>query len=191
MLATFADEIRYARLASGASQSAVAAAARTSTTKLSRAEAAKLRSLTVFDAVVLADAVGLDLSMKAYPGRTPTRDAAHAAKLHALLAHVSVPLRYRLEVPLPFREGAPEQRAWDAMLYAGDGETGVELEMRLYDLQAQIRRIHLKWRDSGAQRLLLLISDSHANRRALRTYPSYLNDLPRLKTAGVLALLKR
>jgi transcriptional regulator with XRE-family HTH domain len=189
ILASLAEEIRTARLMSGASQQAVALAARTSTSKLSRLEAAKLASLSIVDAVLLADAVGLDFSFKAYPGRRPTRDAAHARKLTGFLSYVGKPLRYGLEVLLPPRDGVPEQRAWDAMIFGADGETGVELEMRLYDIQAQTRRIFMKWRDSGAERLLLLINDTSANRRVLRTYPDYFKDLPRLKTAAVLATL--
>ncbi len=77
------------------------------------------------------------------------------------------------------------------MIFAPDGDTGVELEMRLYDLQAQMRRIFMKWRDSGAERLLLLINDTHANRLVLRTFPDYFQDLPRLKTASLLAMLER
>ena len=142
-------------------------------------------------AVRVADAVGLDVSVKAYPGGTPTRDAAQARKLGGFLRHVGKPLRYATEVGLPQREGVTDQRAWDAMIFGPDGETGVELEMRLFDLQAQTRRIHLKWRDSGAERLLVLINDTAGNRRVLRTYPEYLSDLPRLKTAAVLNMLER
>lgn len=142
------------------------------------------------DAVVLADAVGLDVSFKAYPGRSPTRDAGQAKRLQSLLGHARPPLRCATEVPLPRREGVPEQRAWDALLVAPDGETGVELEQRLYDIQAQMRRILLKWRDSGAERLLLVIADTDANRRVLRTFPEYFSSLPRLKRSTVIAQLE-
>lgn len=162
-----------------------------SNAKVSRAEAGKLRSLTLVDAVVLADAVGLDLSCKTYPGREPTRDAGQARKLQAFLSHVGKPLRYGLEIGLPARDGVTERRAWDAMLFASDGETGVEVEMRLYDLQAQTRRILLKWRDSGVDRLLLVVSDTPANQRVIRTFPEYFREIPRLRTASVLRLLER
>ena len=190
VISELAREIRDARLTAGTSQSAVAKAAHVSANTVSRIETGQLAQLSIAEALVVADAVGLDLSVRAYPGRRPTRDAAHAKKLHELLGHVGAPLKYRLEAPLPPREGVPEQRAWDALIGAPDGETGVELEMRLYDLQAQTRRILLKWRDSGAQRLLLLISDTQANRRSLRTFPAYFAVLPRLKTAALLATLQ-
>lgn len=131
------------------------------------------------------------MSFRAFPGRQPTRDAAHARKLIAFLRHVRSPLRYGTEVAFAQRDGVPEQRAWDAMLFGGDGDTGIELEMRLYDLQSQLRRIHLKFRDSNADRLLILIADTPGNRRALRTFPDYFAELPRLRTATVLALVER
>lgn len=172
---------------SGASQQSIARATRMSQPQVSRIEAGQVRRLSIVDAVLMADAVGLDLSLKVFPGRQPTRDAAHAKRLRSLLAHVAAPLRFRTEVPLPPRDGVPEQRAWDAVVYGTDGDTGVELELRLHDVQAQTRRIHLKWRDSGAERLLLVIADSAANRRALRSFPEYFADLPRLRTATVVA----
>jgi transcriptional regulator with XRE-family HTH domain len=180
-----AREIHDARLMAGASQESVAKAARVSHSTISRIESARLAELSILEAVVVAAAVGLDLSVRAYPGRNPTRDAAHARKLTSFLAHVAPPLRYSLEVLLPPREAVPEQRAWDAMIYGPDGDTGVELEMRLYDLQAQTRRIMVKWRDSGAPRMLLLINDTRANRRIVRAYPQYLGELPRLQAAAV------
>jgi transcriptional regulator with XRE-family HTH domain len=183
-------EIRSARLSAGSSQASVAAAARISRSNVSRIESAHLLKLSIREAILLADAVGLNLSIKAYPGREPTRDAGHARRLKALLANVTSPLGVRLEVPLPPRAGALEQRAWDALISATDGETGVELEIRLHDMQSQTRRILLKWRDSGVERLLLVIADSDANRRAIRLYPDYLSALRRLRRADVVAALK-
>ena len=185
-LTDVAREIRDARLMAGTSQAAVAKAARISRSNVSRIEAGKMAHLSIAEAVILADAVGLDLSVKAYPGRSPTRDAGHATKLLDFLAHVAQPLRFSLEVALPAREDVIEQRAWDAMIFSPEGDIGIELEMRLYDLQAQARRILLKWRDGGSDRLLLLIANTASNRAVLRLYPEYLVDLPRLSKATVL-----
>jgi hypothetical protein len=68
ILTSLAEEIRNARLMSGSSQSAVAQAARLSTTKLSRAEMAKSRAEIIVDAVVLGGAVGLDVSSRPIRG---------------------------------------------------------------------------------------------------------------------------
>ena len=64
------------------------------------------------------------------------------------------------------------------------------MEQRLYDVQAQTRRILLKWRDSGVDRLQLVLADTRANRRVLAEFPDYFQALPRLKTSYVLALLE-
>ena len=102
------------------------------------------------------------------------------------------PIRYRLEALLPPKEsGPPERRAWDALLFDSHGDTGVELEQRLYDVQAQTRRILFKWRDSRVERLPLLIADTRGNRRVISEFPDYFRELPRLRTANALALLER
>ena len=190
LLRSFGVDVREARLAAAVSQETVARLAGMSDAKISRIEAGQSEGLSLIDAVVLADAVGLDLAVRAYPGRGPTRDSAHGRRLQALLAHVGRPLLYRTEVLLPPREGIPERRAWDAVIRDVDGETGVELEQRLYDVQSQTRRILLKWRDSGAERLLLVIADTRGNRRVLAEFPDYFKELPRLKTSHVLRMLE-
>ncbi|MEX2547415.1 MAG: helix-turn-helix transcriptional regulator [Chloroflexota bacterium] len=144
LIRAFGHEVLDARLSLGLSQQALADAVRMPASKISRIEHAKLPSLSIIDAAIVASAVGLDLSARTYPGGAPTRDAGHARHLQSLLAHARPPLRYRTEVRLPFREGVPEQRAWDALVSDGEGQTGVELEQRLYDLQAQTRRILLR-----------------------------------------------
>ena len=91
---------------------------------------------------------------------------------------------------MPVRDGIPERRAWDALIRDSDGETGVELEQRLYDVQSQTRRLMLKWRDSGVERLLIVLADTRCNRRALAEFPDYFQAVPRLKTSKVLDLLE-
>ena len=193
LLQTLGAEVRDARLTAGLSQRSIAHQVGWSAAKVCRIEAGQPGPLTLVDAVVLADAVGLELSIKAYPGRSPTRDAPQAQRLHRFLSHVRRPLDYRLEVPLPARDGVIERRAWDALLTEPGpqgGETGLELEQRLYDVQAQTRRVLLKWRDSRVERLLLVVADTRGNRRVIDEFPAYFRHLPRLKTANALALLE-
>ena len=183
------EEIRNARLMSGTSQTAVAAAAHVSRSTVSRLESAQLGNASIVEAVIVADAAGLDLSIRAYVGRQPTRDAGHARRLIRFLRLVAPPLAYRTEVQLPSRGGKREQRAWDAVIFGDGGQTGVELEQRLHDMQAQTRRLFAKWRDSGADRLLLLIADTRHNREVIATFADYLAALPRLDKASVLGEL--
>jgi transcriptional regulator with XRE-family HTH domain len=193
LLRAYANEVRDARLTSGLSQDVIARRIGWSVSKISRLESASSKSTRLIDAVILADAVGLELSVKAYPGTRPTRDAPQARSLHRLLAHVGKPLEYRLEAPLPAKEGSFERRAWDALLTergTSGGQTGLELEQRLYDVQAQTRRALLKWRDGGVERLLLVIADTRGNRRVVDEFPDYFRQIPRLRTAAVIRLLE-
>lgn len=184
-------EVRDARLSAGLSQAEIGRLSHMSGSKVSRIEAAAADSVTLGDAVILCDAVGLELAARAYPGRGPTRDAPQARRLQRFLGHVGSPIRYRTEVLLPQRpNGFPERRAWDAFLEDATGETGVELEQRLYDVQSQTRRIVSKWRDSGAERILVVIADTSGNRRVLSDFPEYFRELPRLGTADVLRSLE-
>ena len=58
-------------------------------------------------------------------------------------------------------------RAVDARLTHAGVTIAVEAITRLSDAQAQVRSAQLKRRDIGAGRVLLVISDTNANRRAL------------------------
>jgi hypothetical protein len=74
--------------------------------------------------------------------------------------------RWATEVPLP---GTQDQRAWDALIGGQGFRIGVEAETRLRDVQAVERRVALKKRDSGLERVLLLLSDTRWNREQVRS----------------------
>lgn len=183
------EEFRHARISAGLSQQEVADRVRISRSVYSRIERGKLRHLSILLATRIAMVLGLDLAVRAYPGGLSIRDAAHAERLKRVLSRVEPPLSYRIEVPLPQREGSPEQRAWDSMIFGRGQQTAVELEMRLYDVQAQTRRVFLKWRDGRPDQLLLVIADTRANRRIINEFGDLFTDLPRLRTANVLKML--
>jgi transcriptional regulator with XRE-family HTH domain len=149
VLQTLAADLREARLALGLSQCDVGVATRMPTSKISRVEHAKLPSLSFVDAAQIATAVGLDLAVKTYPGGPALRDVGQVKRVARFVAHIARPLAYRTEVPLPPRDGAPEQRSWDLTISDGQDAVGVEFEMVIHDAQAQTRCIHLKARDGG------------------------------------------
>jgi transcriptional regulator with XRE-family HTH domain len=190
LMSSFGNDLRDARVSLGLSQAAVASAVRMPASKISRIERSELPSLSIIDAALIASAVGLDLSLKTYPGGGPIRDAAQARRINGLLAHVAEPLLNRTEAPLPQRDGVPDQRSWDALISDADEDIGVELEVKLYDAQAQTRRIKLKWRDSGVARCLLVVADTKHNRRVLREFSEYFAEWPRLATKDVLDALE-
>jgi hypothetical protein len=76
------------------------------------------------------------------------------------------------------------------MLYGGARRTAIELEMRLRDAQAMIRRHSLKRRDDPVDGFLLVIAATRTNRHVLAEFADLLPDLPRLRTQLVLAALE-
>ena len=184
------EEFRNKRMELGLSQLRVATAARICRTTYSRIEGGKWRSLTMLTAARIGAVLGLDVTIRCYPGSEPIRDAAQAKRVLQLKAEVTAPLRARSEVGLPQRTEWPERRRWD-LLVTGHGErTGFEFETRLYDAQAQQGRWNLKRRDDPVDHFVLVLADTRRNRQVLATYPDLFADLPRLMPATLMASLR-
>ena len=131
----------------------------------SRLERGVLEHIDVMLLARMCAVVGLDLSVKAYPGGEPIRDAAHLGLLgdfHALL-HPSVD--WATEVPLP---AAGDPRAWDGFARGEDWRYGVEAETAPNDGQAMLRRLALKQRDGRVDGVLLVLRDTRQTRAFLR-----------------------
>jgi transcriptional regulator with XRE-family HTH domain len=190
-LTVLGNEYRAARLTAGTSQREVARAAHLARSPYQRVEHGIDPNLTVIDACRLAAVLGLDIYMRVYSAGQPVRDAGQARLLKALLANVMPPLRYRIEVPLPRNDERPEYRAWDAVVWGRDQRTAIELETRLYDIQAQVRAFRLKLRDDPPEHFLLVVAHTRTNRRVIADFPELLADCPRQRTASVLATLRR
>ena len=160
-----ADELRQTRLSAGLSQATVAEASGLSPTQISRIERLHLPSASFDQVARLASVLGLDLSVRFYPAGQPLRDQAHLELIARLRARLGPGLVVRTEVPVPI---AGDPRAWDAVVDGAPKPIGTEAETRLRDWQALERRIALKARDSGIDRVILLVSATRANRAALR-----------------------
>ncbi|MFL5679818.1 MAG: hypothetical protein ACJ77B_04390 [Chloroflexota bacterium] len=94
-------------------------------------------------------------------------------------------LRWHTEVPV-----APgDLRAWDATLSSGPRTAGVEVETRVRDMQALDRRLQLKCRDAGIEVVILVLSDTHWNRRVIREHARALGNYP-LRTRDIVAALR-
>jgi len=184
---TFSD----ARIGLGLSQAHVARSSEISRTRYGRIEAGKVPTLSIVELARIAVVLGLDPLVRLYPGGLPVRDSAHAARLRQLIERAVAPLVPKTEVPLPARADRQELRAWDLVL-AGAGErTAVELEMRLFDVQALERRATLKRRDDPADHFLLAVADTRNNRRVLNEFQSLFPDLPRISRMRVFEALER
>jgi hypothetical protein len=132
-----------------------------------------LRSISVMLAMV-----GLDISMRAYPSGQPLRDEAHRCLLARFRALLPPGSAWRTEVPLPV---PGDLRAWDAMTHLWGHSVGIEAELRPTDLQALERRLELKKRDAGVDRLILVLADTRSNRAFLRWAGASLKERFRLQ----------
>jgi transcriptional regulator with XRE-family HTH domain len=158
-------DLRTARVDRNLSGQRVAEAVGISPAQYSRIERGLVRSVGIEQAATLLGAVGLDLSMRTYPGAAPIRDAAHAALLDRLRRELHRSLRVLAEVPLPT---PGDLRAWDLVTMGPSWRHGFEAETRPRDLQALLRRIALKVRDSGVDGASLVLLDSQHNRAFIR-----------------------
>lgn len=159
------DELRNARLDRGLGGTDIARAIGISHAQYSRIERGLTDSLSIEQAATLLAAVGLELSVRAYPRGQPLRDAAHVALLERFRMRLHRSLRFRTEVTFP----APDdRRGWDAVVSHANWRNGVEAETRPRDRQALERRLALKLRDGDVTSMSLLLLDSRHNRDFVR-----------------------
>jgi transcriptional regulator with XRE-family HTH domain len=185
-LAEVADDLREARLAAGLTQASVASRTGLAQAQISRLERGDYPAARVDDLARLAGALGLQLSLRVYPGPGPLRDAAQLALISRLRARLHASWTVRLEVPIP---GRGDLRAWDLVVAKGNLRIGVEAVTRLRDIQALLRSVRAKQRDSAVDRVLIVLADTSTNRRALASASQALADTP-WRTRSVLAALE-
>ena len=123
----------------------------------------------------VAAVLALQLAASLHPDGDPVRDRGQLALLQRLRARVAHPLRWRVEVPVPI---AGERRSADAVISDMDGDVLVEAETHLHDIQALERRVTLKARDLGIDRVVLLVADTRHDRHVLRLHPELLAAFP-------------
>lgn len=157
-------ELRVARIMAGKTQMEVARAIGASKTQVCRIERAGVPKVSLLQLTRFGGAVGLRVWVRAYPGGRCLMDAPQLALLRRLtgMSHL---WKWRTEVTMP-KHG--DLRAADVAASNGSCAVVVEAITRLADFQAQSRSALAKKRDLGADRLVLLIADTRANRRALR-----------------------
>jgi transcriptional regulator with XRE-family HTH domain len=183
------DEFHERRLELSISQAAVAGAARMSRNHYAAIENGTAAKASLRELNRVAAVLGLEPSYRLYPGGRALRDGGHATKLRTLASWLRSPLTIRFEVALPAVADRFERRAWDAMIFADGRRTGLELEMRLRDVQAMRRRIDLKRRDDPVESFVLLVADTRNNRRVVAEFADLFADLPSLRASAVRSVL--
>jgi transcriptional regulator with XRE-family HTH domain len=166
-------ELRIARISAGMTQRQVGHAIGRSASRISRIEAAKVSNISVLEWSKIAAAAGLKLHVTTYPtGRRPL-DAPQLALLGDLNGRLHASWRRQLEATIPL---PGDLRAVDELIRTDACSCAVEAFTRLADLQRQVRSSRTKQRDIGADRLILLVRASRANRRMLHEAEPFLQD---------------
>jgi transcriptional regulator with XRE-family HTH domain len=166
-------ELRLNRLIGGMTQRQVASALHISTSEVSRRELGEVRTLNLIQIARHAAAVGLKASAALWPTVRRPLDRPQLELLARLRERIGSAWGWTFEVPIPI---AGDLRAGDALIQSPQCRCLVEALTRFVDFQAQVRATHLKKRDLGVQRLVLLVSDTRANRTALRGVGPILRD---------------
>lgn len=158
-------ELRLARIQAGMTQTQVARRIGTSTARISRFENGHVADVSTTRLFRLAAAVGMRAWLRAVPVGRRLLDEPQLNLLGRLRDRVHGSWGWQLEVPVPRPN---DLRAADAVLSAAGCRIVVEAITRLADYQAQLRACQLKARDLAADRLILLVNATTANREAVR-----------------------
>lgn len=178
--------IRNARLAAGLPLREVARAIGRSVSWLSRVERGLVAGVTMDELIVASAAVGLKLWVTTFAAERAIRDAPQLMLLRRLRERIGEAWQWSYEVIVPI---ARDQRAADAVIRCGSAVVMIEAFTRLADAQAQLRAVLLKARDMGIGRIIILVGESRANRRALELAADVLaSDFP-LGTRTILRAL--
>jgi transcriptional regulator with XRE-family HTH domain len=159
------SELRERRMVLGISQHALARDLGWSQANLWRVEAREI-GVTVARMSEMASLLGLELSIGLHELGDPIRDKGQQA-LAGRFAELLSPLwAVTAEALLPM---PGDLRAWDKLLrLTGAGPrhlVGVDLETRIRDIQALVRRTRMRERDGGVDAIVIVLSDSATNRR--------------------------
>jgi len=182
----FDETVRESRLSLGLTLTELSEIVGISRSQLSRIEHHQPPYLDFIQASRLCQVLGLDLSIKMYPTGAAIRDIAHV-RLLARLCEATPAIRWNLEevIPLP-----GDLRAWDAVARLDGVRIGIAAETRARGVESLLRREHAKMRDSGVDRLILLVWATRANRATLREIRESLRaELP-LDSRQILAALR-
>jgi transcriptional regulator with XRE-family HTH domain len=157
-------DLRSARMMAGLSQAAVAGAIGRSRELVADWEKHRWPP-SVVDLARWAAVVGLEVPIRAYPGGYPLRDAGQLRTLARARDRITGPWHWRTEVAVS--ADPRDRRALDAVISRGSVAIGLEVITRLTDAQAQVRRAALKQEAAGLERMVLVLTDTRHNRRAL------------------------
>jgi len=163
ILADLGRELRLARYNGGLRQVDVARSLGTSPSRICRVEQGRIGTLNLPDLARHAAAVGLKPYVKVFPLGRRLLDRPQIELLARFRQRLHPTWTWETEVPLPLPN---DLRSADCRITIPDCSILVEAITRFADWQAQTAAAARKKRDMGADRLILLVAATHANRRA-------------------------
>lgn len=158
-------ELRLNRLIAGKTQRQLADMLDITQSEVSRREHGSVRTLNLVQLARHAAVVGLRPTVNLYPVIRRPLDRPQLQVLGRLRERIGSAWHWTLEAPIPI---AGDLRAADAVVQSPGCRCVVEAITRFVDHQAQLRAAQLKKRDLGIPRLVMLVSDTRANREAIR-----------------------
>jgi transcriptional regulator with XRE-family HTH domain len=164
LLTEVGRELRVARLAAGMRQRDVARLLATSVSRVCRVEQGQVSTFNLVDLARHAAAVGLKPYLKLYPLGRRLLDQPQIDLLSRFHQRLHPTWNWETEVPVPI---PGDLRAGDCRIAIDGCSVLVEAFTRLSDYQLQARAARRKQVDLAAKHLILLVSATHANRRAV------------------------
>jgi transcriptional regulator with XRE-family HTH domain len=183
-------EVKLARVTLGMSRQQVADRARVSWSTVVRVELGDPH-VGVETMCAVAEAVGLDVVLRVYPGRPPgLRDTGQLALAEQLVAQVNPAWQPQLELPI-----GPHGESIDLAFFGADEIIDSEVERMAADHQGQYRRADQKRQALAAQhrrpvRLVLVVEDTRRNRAALGPHMALIRTMLPAGSREVLAALR-
>ena len=157
-------ELRSRREDLGIGQPQLSRALGYSQARLWRLETARVEP-TVTELSEIASLLGLELAVNLYELGDPVRDKGQPALGRRFDVIPSGAWQSTTETLLP---NPGDRRSWDRLLRLTTSPTrhlvGADLESRIRDIQALVRRTRMRERDGGVDAILLVLSDSATNR---------------------------
>ena len=161
-------EIHDARVVGGLSQARIAAAMGSSQQAYARFEGERFKDLGLTQLSVVASVLGYEVSVGLHPIGDGIRDRAQQTVGKRFDADLSDAWHVTNEALLP---GTGEQRAWDKLLKLVAESppylVGVDIESKVWDVQALVRRTRGRERDGHVDEILIVLADTAHNRRVV------------------------
>jgi transcriptional regulator with XRE-family HTH domain len=166
LLARSITELREARLTAALSLDQMAREVGWSATAIGRFESGGREDVGIVALSEIASVLGFEVSLGLHPIGDPVRDKGQLACGRRFNALLSDRWQVTDETLLP---GAGEQRAWDKLLRLVDAAprylVRADIESRVWDVQAIVRRTRARERDGQVDHILIVLADTAHNRR--------------------------